>query len=152
MVLVAAGAVDHGALLAEAERRLMSLDATATPDPTGAVYGGGAKRSAKSFEQTHLVLAFEAPPYRLSQAQASAKLTERLITEDKVQFLFGPYSSGIANATAAINELATGYPGYNGSMPFENGFLSEMLQQQGYVFRSQTAENALEVFRVAMGE
>ncbi len=64
MVLVAAGAVDHAALVAEAERRLMSLDATATPDPTGAVYGGGAKRSAKSFEQTHLVLAFEAPPYR----------------------------------------------------------------------------------------
>jgi arylsulfatase A-like enzyme len=37
-----------------------------------------------------------------------------------------------ANATAAINELATGYPGYNGSIPFENGFLSEMLQSQGY--------------------
>ena len=37
-----------------------------------------------------------------------------------------------ANATASINELATGYPGYNGSMPFENGFLSEMLQQRGY--------------------
>ncbi len=37
-----------------------------------------------------------------------------------------------ANATAAINELATGYPGYNGNMPFENGFLSEMLSQQGY--------------------
>ena len=37
-----------------------------------------------------------------------------------------------ANATAAINELATGYPGYNGSMPFENGFLSEMLLAHGY--------------------
>ena len=37
-----------------------------------------------------------------------------------------------ANATAAINELATGYPGYNGQIPFENGFLSEMLQQRGY--------------------
>src|SRR6202046_4385653 len=37
-----------------------------------------------------------------------------------------------ANATAAINELATGYPGYNGSIPFENGFLSEMLQSRGY--------------------
>jgi arylsulfatase A-like enzyme len=37
-----------------------------------------------------------------------------------------------ANATAAINELATGYPGYNGSIPFENGFLSEMLLQRGY--------------------
>ena len=37
-----------------------------------------------------------------------------------------------ANAMASINEAATGYPGYNGSMPFENGFLSEMLQQRGY--------------------
>ena len=37
-----------------------------------------------------------------------------------------------ANAMAAINELATGYPGYNGQIPFENGFLSEMLQQHGY--------------------
>ena len=37
-----------------------------------------------------------------------------------------------ANATAAVNEIATGYPGYNGSIPFENGFLSEMLQQRGY--------------------
>jgi arylsulfatase A-like enzyme len=37
-----------------------------------------------------------------------------------------------ANAMAAINELATGYPGYNGSIPFENGFLPEMLQQHGY--------------------
>jgi arylsulfatase len=37
-----------------------------------------------------------------------------------------------ANATAAINEIATGYPGYNGQIPFENGFLSEALLQHGY--------------------
>ena len=37
-----------------------------------------------------------------------------------------------ANATAAINELATGYPGYNGNIPFENGFLSEILVAHGY--------------------
>ncbi len=37
-----------------------------------------------------------------------------------------------ANATAAVNELASGYPGYNGSIPFENGFLSEMLLAHGY--------------------
>jgi arylsulfatase len=37
-----------------------------------------------------------------------------------------------ANATAAINQLATGYPGYNVQIPFENGFLPEMLQQHGY--------------------
>jgi len=39
-----------------------------------------------------------------SKAQTSARLTERLITEDKVAFLFGPYSSGIATATASISE------------------------------------------------
>jgi arylsulfatase A-like enzyme len=37
-----------------------------------------------------------------------------------------------ANATAAINEIATGYPGYNGQIPFENGFLSETLVARGY--------------------
>jgi arylsulfatase len=33
---------------------------------------------------------------------------------------------------AAITELASGYPGYNGAIPFENGFLSEMLLGHGY--------------------
>ncbi len=37
-----------------------------------------------------------------------------------------------ANSMAAITELATGYPGYNGVVPFENGFLSEMLLEHGY--------------------
>src|ERR1700729_4043906 len=37
-----------------------------------------------------------------------------------------------ANATASINEAATGYPGYNGQIPFENGFLSEILLKHGY--------------------
>ena len=33
---------------------------------------------------------------------------------------------------AAITETATGYPGYDGRMPFENGMLSEMLLEHGY--------------------
>jgi arylsulfatase len=37
-----------------------------------------------------------------------------------------------ANGMACITELATGYPGYDGVMPFENGMLSEMLVEQGY--------------------
>jgi predicted Zn-dependent peptidase len=64
MVLAAAGAVDHAALVVEAERRLGDLDAAGTPEPVNAAYGGGLRRSGKTFEQTHLVLAFEAPPYR----------------------------------------------------------------------------------------
>jgi arylsulfatase len=37
-----------------------------------------------------------------------------------------------SNGMAAITELATGYPGYDGVVPMENGFLSEMLLAQGY--------------------
>jgi arylsulfatase len=37
-----------------------------------------------------------------------------------------------SNAMACITEGSTGYPGGNGYIPFENGFLSEMLLQHGY--------------------
>ncbi|MFV1858589.1 MAG: arylsulfatase [Anaerolineales bacterium] len=37
-----------------------------------------------------------------------------------------------SNGVAAIMEMATGYPGYDGRMPFENGMLSEMLLEAGY--------------------
>lgn len=39
-----------------------------------------------------------------SNPETSMKLTEKLITEDKVQFLIGPYSSGIQTAAATIGE------------------------------------------------
>ena len=37
-----------------------------------------------------------------------------------------------SNGMACITEGSTGYPGYNGNIPFENGFLSEILHQHGY--------------------
>jgi arylsulfatase A-like enzyme len=37
-----------------------------------------------------------------------------------------------SNGMACITEGATGYPGGNGYIPFENGFLSEILLQHGY--------------------
>ncbi len=37
-----------------------------------------------------------------------------------------------SNAMSCITEASTGYPGANGNIPFENGFLSEMLLQHGY--------------------
>lgn len=37
-----------------------------------------------------------------------------------------------SNGLACITEGSTGYPGSNGNIPFENGFLSEILLQQGY--------------------
>ena len=37
-----------------------------------------------------------------------------------------------SNAMSCITEGSTGFPGGNGAIPFENGFLSEMLGQHGY--------------------
>jgi arylsulfatase len=37
-----------------------------------------------------------------------------------------------SNGVACIMEMATGFPGYDGRMPFENGMLSEMLLEYGY--------------------
>lgn len=37
-----------------------------------------------------------------------------------------------SNGLAGITKISTGYTGSNGIIPFENSFLSENLQQQGY--------------------
>ena len=37
-----------------------------------------------------------------------------------------------SNGMARVVELAAGFPGYNATIPKENGFLSEILRQQGY--------------------
>ena len=37
-----------------------------------------------------------------------------------------------SNAMACVTEFATGFPGYDGNVPFENGFLSEILLGEGY--------------------
>ncbi len=37
-----------------------------------------------------------------------------------------------SNAMACITEGSTGFPGYNANIPFENGFLSEILLDRGY--------------------
>jgi arylsulfatase len=37
-----------------------------------------------------------------------------------------------SNAMAGITEISTGFPGYNGIIPFENGLLPEILQLNGY--------------------
>jgi branched-chain amino acid transport system substrate-binding protein len=60
-----------------------------------------------------------------SNPQRSAKLTEKLISEDKVNFIFGPYSSGIAIATSAISEryrVVTILPLANSDKIYEMGY------------------------------
>lgn len=60
-----------------------------------------------------------------SDTTTSTRLTQRLITQDKVNFLVGPYSSGITEATTAIAErykIITVAPLANAPALYKRGF------------------------------
>jgi predicted Zn-dependent peptidase len=64
MVVAATGAVDHGAVVAEVERRFGYFDGPAAPLPASAHFGGGVKLEARDLEQVHIALALEGLPQR----------------------------------------------------------------------------------------
>jgi predicted Zn-dependent peptidase len=64
MVLGAAGAIDHDAVVAVAERLFAGLPAGAERVLEPARYGGGHRSLSRRFEQSHFVIAFEAPSFR----------------------------------------------------------------------------------------
>jgi branched-chain amino acid transport system substrate-binding protein len=60
-----------------------------------------------------------------SKADTATRLTEKLITEDKVQFILGPFSSGITQATSTISEryqILTINPQANADGIYERGY------------------------------
>ncbi len=60
-----------------------------------------------------------------SKADTGTRLTEKLITDDKVQFLLGPFSSGITQATTTIAEryqMLTIAPQANADSIYERGY------------------------------
>lgn len=64
MILSAAGAVDHDALVREAERLFGHLPAGPASVTSRAVFTGGEIRKPRSLEQAHFALALESPGYR----------------------------------------------------------------------------------------
>ncbi len=65
MILAAAGAIDHDAIVRQAERLFGHLSPVISPAaPVPARFGGGERREIKALEQVHFTLAFEAPDYR----------------------------------------------------------------------------------------
>jgi predicted Zn-dependent peptidase len=78
MVLSAAGAVDHGAVVKLAEDAFGALDGIAEVGPDAARYVGGDRREAKDLEQVHLVLGFPGVSYADPDYYAASALSALL--------------------------------------------------------------------------
>ena len=63
MILAAAGAVDHAAIVKQAEELFGAMAARLPQAPEPARFAGGEVRQEKPLEQAHFALAFEAPDY-----------------------------------------------------------------------------------------
>jgi predicted Zn-dependent peptidase len=64
MVVAAAGAVDHAAVVAEVEKRFSGFAGPAAPIPEAARFDGGSRIEARDLEQVHIALALEGVPQR----------------------------------------------------------------------------------------
>jgi predicted Zn-dependent peptidase len=64
MVVVAAGAVQHSAIVGEVQRRFATFSGPPAPAPEPARFGGGTRLEARDLEQLHVTLAMEGVPQR----------------------------------------------------------------------------------------
>jgi predicted Zn-dependent peptidase len=64
MVVAAAGAVDHAAVVDEVGRRFASFNGPAAPTPQPARFGGGARIEPRELEQAHIAMALRGVPQR----------------------------------------------------------------------------------------
>lgn len=64
MILSAAGAVDHDAIVAQAEQLFGDMASRPARMADAATFHGGESRHVKDLEQAHIALAFESPGYR----------------------------------------------------------------------------------------
>jgi predicted Zn-dependent peptidase len=62
MLVAAAGAVDHKAIVAETEKRFASFTGPAAPSPEPASFSGGTRVERRDLEQVHIALALEGLP------------------------------------------------------------------------------------------
>jgi predicted Zn-dependent peptidase len=67
MLVAAAGAIEHKAIVAEVENRFASFAAPAAPAPEPALFGGGTRVETRDLEQVHIALALQGIPTRDEQ-------------------------------------------------------------------------------------
>jgi predicted Zn-dependent peptidase len=62
MLVAAAGAIDHKAIVAEVEKRFAGFDGPAAPAPEPAHFGGGTRVETRDLEQVHIAFALQGVP------------------------------------------------------------------------------------------
>jgi predicted Zn-dependent peptidase len=62
MIVAAAGAVDHQAVVAEVEKRFAAFSGPGAPTPEAATFCGGTRVETRDLEQVHIALALEGLP------------------------------------------------------------------------------------------
>ena len=67
MVVAAAGAVEHQAIVAEIEKRLTGFTGPAAPEPEPAHFRGGTRVETRDLEQVHIAMALQGLPVRNEQ-------------------------------------------------------------------------------------
>jgi predicted Zn-dependent peptidase len=64
MILAAAGAVDHAAIVADAEKHFAGFAGPAAATPEPAQFGGGSRVETRDLEQVHIALALQGVPIK----------------------------------------------------------------------------------------
>ncbi|HEY6025005.1 MAG TPA: pitrilysin family protein [Pseudolabrys sp.] len=67
MVVAAAGAIDHRAIIADVEKRFASFTGPAAPAPEPAHFRGGTRVETRDLEQVHIAMALQGVPVRDEQ-------------------------------------------------------------------------------------
>jgi predicted Zn-dependent peptidase len=67
MVVAAAGAIEHDAIVAEVDKRLASFKGPAAPEPEPAHFRGGTRVETRDLEQVHIAMALQGLPVRDEQ-------------------------------------------------------------------------------------
>jgi predicted Zn-dependent peptidase len=67
MIVAAAGAVEHAAIVADVEKRFASFAGAAAPAPEPAQFRGGTRVETRDLEQVHIALALQGVPVRDEQ-------------------------------------------------------------------------------------
>ena len=128
MVLAAAGAVDHDALVKTAEAKFGDMAPGAAPTAPLARFGGGEIRRVKTLEQAHMALAFESPAYgaadiHTAQIYATAlggSMSSRLFQEirEKRGLCYTIYAQAGAYADTGMMTIYAGSSGDSmGALP-----------------------------------